>query len=180
MNPTARHAHRYVAELSWAAGAEGGTRDYERYSRRFVLDVAGKPPLAGSADPAFRGDPTLHNPEDLLLMAVSSCHMLSYLALCARRRLEVVEYRDRAEGTMELRPDGGGAFTGITLHPRVTLAPGSDAARALILHERAHALCFIANSCNFPILHQAEVVVQGEAGAASAVDAAPTAPESTP
>jgi organic hydroperoxide reductase OsmC/OhrA len=179
MTTTAPNVHHYHAELVWTAGAAGATSDYESYSRGFEVHVAGKPPLAGSADPAFRGDPAVHNPEDLLLMAVSSCHMLSYLALCARRRIEVVEYRDHAEGTMTLRPDGGGAFTEITLHPRVTLAAGSDAARALALHERSHAICFIASSCNFPIHHQAEVVVlQGAPAGASATGATPVAPES--
>jgi organic hydroperoxide reductase OsmC/OhrA len=156
--------HRYCAELIWAAGPAGGTTDYESYSRRFDVRIAGKPPFAGSADPAFRGDAQLHNPEDLLLAAVASCHMLSYLALCARRRVTVTAYEDRAEGVMALRPDGGGSFTEITLRPRVTLAAGSDPASALALHERAHALCFIAGSCNFPIHHQAQVVVEGESG----------------
>lgn len=153
-------AHHYVATLEWDASVP--TTSYDEYSRRYTVDIEGKATLVGSADPNFRGDPTLHNPEDLLLAAIAGCHMLSYLALCARRRVVVTGYRDRAEGILELRPGGGGAFTEVTLRPRVTLAAGNDAAEALALHERAGKICFIAASCNFPIHHHPEVVVEGE------------------
>jgi len=123
--------------------------------------IGGKPDLLGSADALFRGDPTLHNPEDLLLAALSSCHMLSYLALCARARIPVLAYVDAAEGTLEFRPDGGGSFREVVLRPRVTVAAGTDLAVATALHEKAGAQCFIAASCNFPVRHQAVVEVDG-------------------
>ena len=115
------------------------------------------PPLRGSADRVFRGDDTLHNPEDLLVIALATCHMLSYLALCARAGIPVVGYVDDARGTMKLEA-GKIRFTEVLLRPQVTLASG-DPERALKLHERAHEECFIASSVNFPVRHEASVEV---------------------
>jgi organic hydroperoxide reductase OsmC/OhrA len=150
-------AHRYSAAITWTGNHDQGTSQYERYGREYTVRVAGKPDLQGSADPAFRGDASLHNPEDLLLIAISSCHMLSYLALCARSRISVLAYDDDATAVMELSADGGGRFTSATLHPRVVVQDAAHVQRALALHERAHASCFIASSCNFPIVHEATV-----------------------
>ena len=116
----------------------------------------GKPTLRGSSDPLFRGDPALHNPEDLLVAALSSCHMLSYLAHAARAGLHVLAYEDDATGTMTFA-GGGGRFTDVLLRPRVTIAAGADAALAEALHGRAHDDCFIAASCNFPVRHEATI-----------------------
>lgn len=154
-------AHRYSAALTWTGNHGQGTAQYDTYGRGYTVRVDGKAELHGSADPAFRGDASLYNPEDLLLIAISSCHMLSYLALCARQRISVLAYSDRAEAVMELSPDGGGRFTSATLHPRVVVHEAADIERALALHARAHAVCFIANSCNFPIVHQATVTPAG-------------------
>ncbi|RMD64966.1 MAG: OsmC family peroxiredoxin [Alphaproteobacteria bacterium] len=153
--------HRYEATLTWTGAESGPVRDYGGYSRAYRIDIAGKPPLVGSADAAFRGDPAVHNPEDLLLAAISACHMLTYLALCARGGIEVVAYSDRAEGTM-VQEGGGGRFIEAVLRPRVTLAPGSDAARAEALHATAHRDCFIAASLNFPVRTEARTTVQPE------------------
>lgn len=152
--------HHYAATLEWLGNTGNGTSIYTEYGRQFGLKIEGKPPLHGSADQAFLGDASLHNPEDLLLAAISSCHMLSYLALCARRRISVVAYADRAEGIMQTSADGGGRFTSVVLHPRVVLANADQLELAESLHEQAHRLCFIANSCNFPIEHLSEVTVQ--------------------
>ena len=149
-------AHHYQAQLTWTGAAAGSTRDYRTYAREFRIDFDGKPPMTGSADPAFKGDPALHNPEDLLLVALASCHMLSYLALAALEGLEVVAYEDAASGTMQ-QEGRGGRFTEVVLRPKVTLAPGSDLARGEALHEAAHETCFIANSVNFPVRHDAAV-----------------------
>jgi len=148
--------HSYAATLTWTGAAGGGTRDYKSYSREYRVEFDGKPAMTGSADPAFRGDPGLHNPEDLLMVALSSCHMLSYLALAALEGLVVTAYEDAASGTMQ-QEGRGGRFTEVVLRPRVTLAPGSDLTRAESLHEDAHKTCFIANSVNFPVRHEAEV-----------------------
>ena len=151
--------HRYEATLTWTGNEGTGTKDYRSYGRSYVVAVEGKPELRGSADPMFRGDAALHNPEDLFLAALSGCHMLSYLALCARRGLRVLAYEDRASGVLTLE-GGGGRFTEIELNPVVTLAGGDggsagvdtvDLELAEALHETAHEQCFIANSVSIPV-----------------------------
>ena len=155
--------HGYEATLTWTGAAQGPVRDYQGYSREYRVEVAGKPPLTLSADPTFRGDPALYNPEDLLVAALAGCHMLTYLALSARAGVEVVSYEDAASGTMVLTGEGG-HFTEVTLRPRVGVAPGSDLAKARELHAAAHSYCFIANSVNFPVKNEPEIV---EAAAAA-------------
>ncbi|MDJ0609640.1 MAG: OsmC family protein, partial [Kiloniellales bacterium] len=117
-------------------------------------------PIEGSSDPAFLGDPARHNPEDLLVAALSACHMLWYLHLCAVKGVVVTAYRDAAEGTMLEEPRKG-RFTEVILRPEVTITAESDAERARQLHERAHAECFIANSVNFPVRCEPEIVSGG-------------------
>jgi organic hydroperoxide reductase OsmC/OhrA len=152
--------HHYRAHLNWSGAAQGPTKTYESYSREWTARIEGKPGLTGSADPMFRGDPAAHNPEDLLLIALSSCHMLSYLALATRARIAVLSYEDEAEGTMVLE-GGGGRFTDVLLKPRVTVAAGADLATAERLHEQAHKVCFIAASVNFPVRHEAHIEIAG-------------------
>lgn len=149
--------HRYEARVTWSGASEGATESYESYSRDWTAELPAKPPLRGSADRTFRGDMTLFNPEDLLVVALSTCHLLSYLALCARAKIPVVGYVDEAQGTMTLH-EGKIRFTEVVLRPRVSIASG-DPKRALELHEKAHAECFIANSVNFPVRHDATVEV---------------------
>ena len=159
------HLHRYKATLEWRGNHGDGTRHYDGYGREFEVAVPGKPPLVGSADPAFRGDPALHNPEELLLIALSSCHMLSYLALCASQHVCVLAYRDRAEAVMATDATGGGRFTGVTLYPEVVIGDAAQRVLATELHGKAHALCFIANSCNFPVAHHADIRIASAAAA---------------
>lgn len=143
--------HSYATRTVWTGNLGQGTADYRAYSRDHVISAAGRPDLAGSSDPAFRGDAARWNPEDLLLASLSACHMLWYLHLCARERITVLAYHDDAVGTMLEDPGGGGRFTRAVLRPVATLAAGADAALARHLHEEAHRLCFIANSVNFPV-----------------------------
>jgi organic hydroperoxide reductase OsmC/OhrA len=150
-------AHHYAVDLRWEGNAGTGTADYRTYDRRFRAVIAGKPDLVGSADAAFRGDASVHNPEDLLVVALSSCHMLSYLALCARRGIGVVAYADRARGRM-IMENGQGRFDEVVLEPHVTISATSDEALALALHEDAAASCFIARSVNFPVHHRPVIV----------------------
>lgn len=142
--------HRYTTRLRWTGDRGSGTSDYKAYGRDHVIEVASKPPILGSSDPAFRGDPGRHNPEELVVAALSACHMLSYLHLCAEAGVVVRAYEDDAEGTLEMGRDGGGHFTDVTLRPRVTISRG-EPARALALHHGAHERCFIASSVNFPV-----------------------------
>lgn len=151
--------HEYTAKLTWEGNTGEGTASYTSYSRRHRIGVAGKPDLEGTADVAFRGDRDRHNPEDLFVSAIAACHMLSYLAACARRGVRVIAYEDEATGVMHTNASGGGAFERVTLHPRVTVADGADVDLAMALHDTAHELCFIANSCSVRIDHEAQVVI---------------------
>lgn len=148
--------HDYSLQLEWDdPGA--GTVEYRTYGRRYRITAPGKPALLGTAAPAFRGERGLYNPEELLLAALASCHMLSYLALCARRGVTVLGYADSPRGRMTVAPEGGGQFEEVTLEPQVTVSSGSDLALARALHDEAHATCFIARSCSFPVRHRAAV-----------------------
>jgi organic hydroperoxide reductase OsmC/OhrA len=152
-------AHEYRATVEWTGNRGRGTRDYRAYGREHTVTFPGKPPLAGSSDPTFRGDPGRYNPEELLVAAVSACHMLWYLHLCSASDVVVEEYVDRPEGVMEVAGDGSGRFTRVTLRPFVTIGSGSPA-RAAELHDSAQRMCFIANSVKFPILHEPTVRVR--------------------
>ena len=116
-----------------------------------------KSPLTISAAKAFKGDETKYNPEDLLISALSSCHMMSYFYVCAQNGIELIDYTDEAIGVLELKPDGSGAFTSVVLHPVITISNKEMVDKALSLHREANKLCFIANSCNFPITHSAKI-----------------------
>jgi organic hydroperoxide reductase OsmC/OhrA len=146
----------YHAKLIWSGGALGPTKSVESYSREFRTEFDGKPPLRGSADPAFHGDPSLYNPEDLLLSAISACHMLSYLAVCAHAGILVISYEDEAVGTLARR-EGRVRFVDVLLRPKIALEPGGDIGKATALHEKAHDICVIVNSVNFPVRHEPEV-----------------------
>jgi organic hydroperoxide reductase OsmC/OhrA len=137
----AKTEHTYNARLIWEGNSGEGTRSYTAYGRQYRILVAGKADLMGSADPAFRGDAKLHNPEDLLLTSISACHMLFYLSLCARQSVRVLSYQDDVQGRMTVHPDGGGKFDEVTLHPAVTIEGEENAALAAQLHETAHELC---------------------------------------
>ncbi len=143
--------HTYATDVHWSAAGGEGTKSYRSYRRDHTIVVEGKPEIPASSDPAFRGDRSRYNPEELLVASLSSCHMLWYLHLCSINGITVLEYRDRATGAMREDADGSGRFVGVVLRPEVVLAPDADSARALALHEEAHRLCFIARSVNFPV-----------------------------
>lgn len=143
--------HGYRITLDWAGNLGAGTSHYTTYSRNHTIMSGTKPAIPCSADPAFRGDPARWNPEELLLASISACHQLWYLHLCADAGIPVFSYTDEAEGTMTEAANGSGRFTAATLRPLVRIARGGDIPTALRLHERAHQMCFIANSLNFPV-----------------------------
>jgi organic hydroperoxide reductase OsmC/OhrA len=151
--------HLYRLSLEWTGNLGQGTSTYEGYSREHLVRIAGKPEIRGTADTPFRGDAALHNPEDLLLAALSQCHLLTYLALCARARINVVSYRDAAEGTLQLTKDGGGHFTEVVLRPEVVVAEAPMLDKARHFHGEVHKYCFIARSVNFPVRCEAVVRV---------------------
>ena len=143
----------------WTGNQGDGTSGYRAYARDHEVTADSRPAIAGCSDRAFRGSAERWDPERLLVAALSQCHMLSYLHVCADSGVVILDYIDQAEGSMQQTPDGGGHFTVVTLRPRVTVSEESmmDAAREL--HGRAHQLCFIANSVNFPVLHEPTVAV---------------------
>lgn len=146
--------HYYSLTLKWTGNKGQGTSAYTAYERSHIVTIQNKPDLLCSSDADFRGDKSRHNPEELLVASLSSCHMLWYLHLCSEAGIVVTEYTDNAKGTMIVTDDGGGRFSEVTLYPEVTITDRSMEEKANELHKRANQLCFIANSCNFPIHHK--------------------------
>ncbi len=157
--------HDYSARLRWDGNLGDGTKTYTGYGRDYVVAVSGKHELRNSADPMFRGNPELHNPEELFLASISGCHMLTYLALCAKHKINVIAYEDSISGTLELTPDGGGKFQNVMLRPVVTITDEAKTEAATKLHDDAHRLCFIAQSCSAPIHHEPTIRIAAEESA---------------
>lgn len=149
--------HHYEVSVEWTGNLGDGTAHYTGYRRDHLIAAPQKSTIEGSADPAFRGDASRWNPEELLVASVSACHKLWYLHLCAGRGISVLSYRDDAIGDMLEDPDMGGRFTQITLRPVVTIRRGDDMDAARKIHRLAHEKCFIANSLNFPVTCDATV-----------------------
>jgi organic hydroperoxide reductase OsmC/OhrA len=151
--------HAYKTTIVWTGNKGKGTANYNAYHRDFILKINNKPDILCSSDIPFLGDGTRHNPEDMLLAALSSCHMLWYLHLCADNGITVTAYEDNATGTMIQKPDGGGNFIEATLHPTISITDASHIELATALHIDANKNCFIANSCNFPVHHKPQFVI---------------------
>ncbi len=143
--------HHYKTKTEWNGNLGEGTSGYTAYSRNHEISVEGKPLIPGSSDPSFRGDATRYNPEELLVSAISSCHMLWYLHLCSVNGIIVTRYVDQAEGTMLEEKNGSGQFKEVVIRPAVTISKG-DINLAHDLHNQAHEFCFIARSVNFPVV----------------------------
>lgn len=151
--------HHYAVVTKWTGNLGSGTSDYRSYSRNHEIYAPGKSsPIGGSSDPKFRGDPERYNPEELLVASLSACHMLWVLHVCADAGIVVTEYSDEASGEMAESEDGSGQFTAVTLQPNMTITDPTRIAEATALHDKAHELCFIARSVNFPVEHQPVVV----------------------
>lgn len=154
--------HQYTVIVRWTGNRGEGTKDYTSYSREHVISIANKADISGSSDPAFRGDKTKHNPEEMFVTSLSTCHMLWYLHLCSQAGVVVVDYVDAALGIMEEKQNEGGRFVEITLKPFVTVAEASMIPEANRLHKQANEHCFIANSLNFPVGHRPTTVVMNQ------------------
>lgn len=152
--------HRYSTTLTWTGNRGTGTSTYRDYGREHEATSGDKPVLLGSSDPSFRGDAARWNPEELLVVALSQCHMLAYLHLCAVNGVVVHAYADEASGTMRTH-GGAGEFVEVTLRPRVRVAEEAMAEAAMKLHDDAHGACFIARSVSFPVSHEPRVGVTG-------------------
>ena len=146
--------HKYHATIRWTGNKGTGTDNYRNYERSHTISIVHKAEIFCSSDASFRGDKTKHNPEDLLVSSLSSCHMLWYLHLCAEAGVIVIDYVDHATGILVETSNGGGQFTEVTLHPIVTVKEQTMIEKANELHKRAHELCFIAKSVNFPVKHK--------------------------
>lgn len=145
--------HQYIASIQWTGNKGAGTSAYKAYERSHSILIDKKPIIKASSDPSFRGDKNLHNPEELFLSSISSCHMLWYLHLCSVNNVIVIEYVDHASGTMKENSDGSGYFTEVLLNPVVTVTESDMITLAEALHHQASKMCYIANSLNFPVKH---------------------------
>lgn len=154
--------HEYELDVVWTGNTGTGTSGYRDYARSHDVSAPGKVTIQGTADPAFRGVADRWNPEELLVASLSQCHMLWVLALCAQQGVVVTGYTDHPSGTMAETPDGGGHFTGVVLRPQVEIADARDADKLPSVHERAHQLCFIANSVNFDVRCEARHSVRDQ------------------
>ena len=148
---TRSREHHYAVEVKWTGNTGAETATYAGYRREHTISAPQKAVIDGSSDPAFRGDGTRYNPEELLVASASACHMLTYLHLCAMNKIIVLAYEDPCTGEMRESEDGAGAFVRIDLRPEITISSKSDVRSAEVLHERAHQLCFIANSLKTPV-----------------------------
>jgi len=146
--------HKYNLNLRWTGNTGLGTRSYHEYERSYEISIKGKPVIMGSSDPEYKGDRTKYNPEDLLVASLSACHMLWYLHLCAENGVVVVDYRESATGIMIETKNGSGYFKEVCLNPTVIVAEPEMCDQAKGLHEEANKMCFIANSCSFPVIHR--------------------------
>lgn len=151
--------HNYSLTIKWTGNKGEGTSNYRSYERSYLILAENKMEIAGSSDVVFRGDKTKHNPEDLLVAALSSCHMLSFLHLCADAGIRVTDYIDNATGTMVQTENGGGHFTEVTLKPVVTICEKDWEHKLNDLHKKANENCFIASSVNFPVHHKPVCVI---------------------
>ena len=150
--------HIYTATIKWTGNKGSGTDNYINYERSHDIIIPNKKDILCSSDPVFRGDKTKHNPEDLLLSSLSSCHMLWYLHLCSKEGVIVIDYVDNASGTMIETENGGGYFSEVTLKPTVTVKNPDMVNKAIELHKKANELCFISNSVNFKVKHIPNII----------------------
>lgn len=155
-----RGQHLYNTTIRWTGNNGTGTDHYKNYERSHQIIVENKSDILGSSDPAFRGDKTKHNPEDLLVASLSACHMLWYLHLCSEAGIIVIDYTDNATGVMVETPNSSGRFTEVVLSPIVIVTEYSMVEKANELHKKAHELCFIANSVNFQVKHNPTAIAK--------------------
>lgn len=148
--------HDFTVSVEWTGNRGSGTSGPRAFGRDAELSAPGREPIAASAARAFHGDADRWNPEELLMAALSECHLLSYLYAATRAGVVVEAYTDAATGVLEVDDDGAGRFREVTLHPLVTISTG-DPGVASALHEEAARLCFIRNSVAFPVHHEPEL-----------------------
>jgi organic hydroperoxide reductase OsmC/OhrA len=155
-----KHKHEYRTSTRWTGNLGTGTSRYREYSREHETTGPGKRHvIEGSSDPEYVGDATRYNPEELLVAALSNCHMLWVLHLCADTGIVVTEYEDDAWGESKDNADGSGDMTQVILRPRVRITDASRSGEMARIHARAHELCVMARSVRFEVMHEAVVVI---------------------
>lgn len=145
------HEHNYKITTEWTGNKGDGNKNVRTYDRSHTVSIQGKPQLFLTTDNAAVGDKSKLNPEDLLVSAISSCHMLSYLYVCAMEGIVITSYTDQATGIMIENASGGGRFNVVTLNPVFYVADESMVEKAIELHHKAHEICYIANSVDFEV-----------------------------
>ncbi len=150
--------HSFAVSVEWQGNRGTGTSGYKDFSRAVELRAEGKHAILASAATTFHGDADRWNPEEELIAALAQCHLLSYLHVATQAGVIIESYTDAATGTLQTNPDGSGALVEVVLHPVVTISAG-DPATALALHSEANRLCFIANSVNFPVRHEPQILL---------------------
>lgn len=148
-----KRQHNYSATIKWTGNKGKGTSNYKEFERSHIISINNKPTILCSSDPAFLGDKTKYNPEELLLTSLSSCHMLWYLHLCSESNIIVTNYIDNPTGIMIEKPNGSGYFSEVCLNPMIIVTENSMVEKAIEIHKKANELCFIANSVNFKVFH---------------------------
>ncbi len=143
--------HNYKLTTVWTGNTGSGTKNVRSYDRSHTVAIQGKPELFLTTDNPAVGDKSKLNPEDLLVTAISSCHMLSYLYVCAMEGIVITSYTDHATGIMIEQANGSGSFKEVTLNPIFCVADESMIEKAIELHHKAHEICYIANSVNFDV-----------------------------
>lgn len=151
-------SYTYRCALEWT-GAEISPTNVATFSRDARVTFTSGVTIDLSAAPEFRGNASRTNPEELFVVSLASCQMLTYLFLAARNGVQVTGYADAAEGELAVK-DGKLRMTRVTLHPTITIAAGADPAKAHDLVERAHGDCFIANSVACDVAIEASIVTQ--------------------
>lgn len=149
---------QFKVETKWSFE---NSENFEHYSnsKTHQVNINGKDALTVSAAKVFKGDETKHNPEDLFLAALSSCHMMSYMYLCQKHKITLLHYTDTTKGILVVNNDGSGAFSKVQLNPVVTILESTKFDLALDLHKEANRLCFIANSCSASITHSVKILI---------------------
>ena len=129
-------------------------------ARRGRIDGPELPAVPVSAPPEFKGERGLWSPEHLLVSAVESCLMTTFLAIAENSKLETLDYSSASHATLEWTGDGGYRFTELTVRPRIEVASGSDSGKAVRIVEKAHRHCLISNALNFAVHVVPEIVVR--------------------
>jgi organic hydroperoxide reductase OsmC/OhrA len=150
--------HKFQVTTRWTGNLGTGTSAYAAYSRNHEVSAPGKAMRIEGSSAVKRGDHSRYNPEELLIGALSACHMMWVLHLCADAGIIVTDYADDAVGEMAEHPDGSGEFTCVLLRPRMTISDSARVDEATKLHDQAHHVCCLARSMNFPVDHAANVV----------------------